>query len=95
VFRWIGGFKMICTRRATLEDLVAINQLTFEMHNHLGRLVGLRFKKQDLAEEMYQGEDDLKNVYVAENNAEVVGCIASPKRFSKTNFSADTFTCIT
>jgi hypothetical protein len=78
-----------------VEDLVAINQLTLEMHNHLGRLVGLKFTKQDLAEEMYQGEDDLKNVYVAENNAGVVGCVAFSQEISKTNFSADTFTCIT
>jgi N-acetylglutamate synthase-like GNAT family acetyltransferase len=77
---------MIRIRRATVEDLVGINQLTFEMHNHLGRLVGLKFNKQDLAEEMYQGEDDLKNVYVAENNAGVVGCVAFSQEILENEF---------
>jgi ribosomal protein S18 acetylase RimI-like enzyme len=50
------------------------------MHNHLGALVGIKFTKEELKEEMYKSEQDLKNVYVAESDGKVVGYISfSPK----------------
>jgi ribosomal protein S18 acetylase RimI-like enzyme len=77
---------MIHTRRATVDDVAAINQLTFEMHNHLGELVGLKFTKLNLAEEMYEKEDDLKNVYVAENSTGVVGYMAFSQEIRQNEF---------
>jgi N-acetylglutamate synthase-like GNAT family acetyltransferase len=77
---------MIYTRKATVKDLVAINELTFEMHNHLGALAGLKFTKQDLAEEMYESEEDLNDVYVAEENAEVVGYMAFSQEICENEF---------
>jgi ribosomal protein S18 acetylase RimI-like enzyme len=84
--RIIGTFKMIHTRKATIKDLPAINELTFEMHDDLGALVGLKFNKQDLADEMYERGEDLKNVYVAENNTRVVGYMAFSKEIRENEF---------
>jgi ribosomal protein S18 acetylase RimI-like enzyme len=77
---------MIHTRRATVKDLAAINELTFEMHNHLGALVGVKFNKRDLADEMYESEEDLKNVYVAEKNRAVVGYMAFSQEIHENEF---------
>jgi len=72
---------MMRIRRALVKDLGTINELTFEMHNHLGSLVGIKFNMEDLKEEMYESKQDLKNVYVAESNGKVVGYMAfSPRR---------------
>jgi ribosomal protein S18 acetylase RimI-like enzyme len=77
---------MIHARKATVKDLAAINELTFEMHNHLGALVGLKFNKQDLADEMYESEEDLKNVYVAQKNRAVVGYMAFSQEIHENEF---------
>jgi ribosomal protein S18 acetylase RimI-like enzyme len=77
---------MIQTRRAVVKDLDAINELTFEMHNHLGALVGIKFNKQELANEMYENEEDIKNVYVAEKDAEVIGYMAFSKEVHENEF---------
>ena len=37
-------------RQARIEDISDINKLTLQMHNHLGRLVGLKF---DVEDELY------------------------------------------
>ncbi len=87
---------MIQTRRAVVKDLDAINELTFEMHNHLGALVGIKFNMQELANEMYENEEDIKNVYVAEKDAEVIGYMAFSKEVhEKRVFSANTIIYIT
>ncbi len=70
------GSKAMRVRRALVKDLDAINELTFEMHNHLGALVGIKFNMEELKEEMYESEEDLKNVYVAELDGKVVGYMA-------------------
>jgi ribosomal protein S18 acetylase RimI-like enzyme len=59
-----------------VKDLDAINELTFEMHNFLGSLVGVRFSVGQLKDEMYENEEDLNNVYVAEFDGKVVGYMA-------------------
>ena len=41
---------MIGIRRASVKDLDAINDLTVEMHNHLGALVGIKFSIEELKE---------------------------------------------
>jgi len=60
-------------RKALIKDLGAVNELTVEMHNYLGSLVGVKFTMEDLKHEMYQNKEDLKNVYVAELDEKVVG----------------------
>jgi len=60
-------------RKALIKDLDAINELTFDMHDYLGALVGIKFTMDDLKEEIYQTREDLKNVYVAELDGKVVG----------------------
>ena len=77
---------MIRTRRALVKDLDAINELTIEMHNHLGALVGIKFTMEELKEEMYKSEQDLKNVYVAELDGKVVGYMAFSKEIHETEF---------
>lgn len=74
------------TRKAVLKDLEAINELTLEMHNYLGALVGIEFSKEELRHEMYESENDLKNVYVAEFDGNVVGYIAFSERIHKNEF---------
>jgi ribosomal protein S18 acetylase RimI-like enzyme len=59
-----------------VKDLDAINELTFEMHNSLGSLVGVRFSVGQLKDEMYENEEDLNNVYVGEIDGRVVGYMA-------------------
>jgi len=67
------GFDKVRVRRASVRDLDAINELTFEMHDYLGALVGVKFTLEDLKHEMYRSREDLKNVYVAELDGKVVG----------------------
>ncbi len=66
-------------RRAKREDIDEINRLTLQMHNHLGRLVGLEFTLDDLEDEFYDESDSLDGVYVAEVGGEVVGYISFSK----------------
>ncbi len=63
-------------RQAKREDTEEINRLTLQMHNHLGRLVGIKFTLDNLEEEFFDESDSLDEVYVAEVNGEVVGYIS-------------------
>jgi len=63
-------------RQAKREDIEEINRLTVQMHNHLGRLVGIKFTPDELEEEFFSESDSLDGVYVAEDDGEVVGYIA-------------------
>jgi len=66
-------------RQARKEDIDEINRLTLNLHNRLGRLIGVRFAEEELEEELY-GERDLEGVYVAEIEGKLAGYIAfSPK----------------
>jgi GNAT superfamily N-acetyltransferase len=64
--------------KAKLEDIDEINTLTMEMHNHLGRLVGIKFTQDELEDEFFS-ESDLDSVYVAEVDGKVVGYISFSK----------------
>jgi len=63
-------------RQAKREDIDEINRLTMQMHNHLGRLVGVEFAFDDLKEEFFSESDSLDGVFVAEGNGKVVGYIS-------------------
>ena len=63
-------------RPAKREDIEEINRLTLQMHNHLGRLVGIEFAEDDLEDEFYDESDSLDEVYVAEVDRKVVGYIS-------------------
>jgi ribosomal protein S18 acetylase RimI-like enzyme len=76
-------------RRALIKDLDAINELTIEMHNYLGALVGIKFSRKELKEAMYGNEQNLENMYVAESDGKVVGYMSFPIRLMKTSFSAN------
>ena len=52
-------------RKARIEDLSAINQLTDAMHNYLAGLYKLKLADEELEEEHFT-EEQLENVYVAE-----------------------------
>jgi ribosomal protein S18 acetylase RimI-like enzyme len=69
-------------RKARLEDIEEINTLTTEMHNHLGRLVGIEFTRDDLEEEFFS-ESDLDCVYVAEVDGKVVGYVSFSKEVNE------------
>jgi hypothetical protein len=60
-------------REASVQDLNALNDLTLEMHSHLGTLVGIRFGRDELEEKMFEKLEDLENVYVAEVKGKIVG----------------------
>jgi ribosomal protein S18 acetylase RimI-like enzyme len=77
---------MIRTRRALVKDLDAVNELTFEMHNYLGSLVGISFTMRQLKDEMYQNEKDLTNVYVAEFDGKVVGYMSFSQNIHENEF---------
>lgn len=77
---------MIRTRRALIKDLDAINELTVEMHNYLGALVGIKFNREELKEEMFESEKDLKNVYVAEFDGKVVGYMSFSQKIDENEF---------
>ena len=67
-------------RRARREDIEAINRLTVQMHNYLGRLVGIEFSPEELEEEFFSETESLDGVYVAELDGKIVGYISfSPK----------------
>jgi len=74
------------TRKAMIRDLDAINELTVEMHNHLGALVGIQFSEEELKHEMYESEEDLKNVYVAESDGKVIGYMSFSHRTEENEF---------
>lgn len=59
-------------RQAKREDISEINRLTLQMHNHLGRLVGIEFTMEELEDEFYDETDSLEGVYVAEVDGKVV-----------------------
>jgi len=63
-------------RQAKREDIEEINRLTVQMHDHLGRLVGIEFTQEDLKDEFFSESDALDGVYVAEVDGEIVGYIA-------------------
>jgi len=58
--------KIIIIRKARLEDLETINVLTDAMHHYLAGLYGLELSPEELEEEHYE-EDELENLYVAED----------------------------
>jgi predicted N-acetyltransferase YhbS len=67
-------------RKAKPADIKAINKLSIEMHNHIGKLVGLRFSKQDLKHEMIDSKDLKKeNYYVSVADKQVIGFISFSK----------------
>ena len=63
-------------RKAKHKDIEEINRLTLQMHNHLGRLVGIKFSLDDLEEEFFSESDSLDGVYVAEVDGKIVGYIS-------------------
>ena len=63
-------------RQAKREDVEQINRLTLQMHNHLGRLVGVEFTVDDLEDEFFSESDSLDGVYVAEDDGKVAGYIS-------------------
>jgi len=63
-------------RQAKQEDIEEINRLTVQMHNHLGRLVGIKFTEDELEEEFFSESDSLDGVYVAEVDGKIVGYIS-------------------
>jgi len=63
-------------RQAKREDIEEINRLTVQMHDYLGRLVGIEFTQEDLKDEFFSESDALDGVYVAEVDGEIVGYIA-------------------
>jgi ribosomal protein S18 acetylase RimI-like enzyme len=69
-----------------VKDLDAVNELTFEMHNYLGSLVGISFTMRQLKDEMYENEKDLTNVYVAEFDRKVVGYMAFSQNIHENEF---------
>lgn len=62
-------------RPAKREDTEEISRSTLQIHNHLGRLVGIEFSVDDLEDEVYDESDSLDEVYVAEVDGQVVGYI--------------------
>jgi len=66
-------------RQAKREDIEEINRLTVQMHNHLGRLVGIEFATDDLEDEFFSESDSLDGVYVGEVDGKVVGYISFSK----------------
>jgi len=73
-------------RKALAKDLDAINELTLEMHNYLGALVGIKFSMEELKEEMFESEKELKNVYVAELDRKVIGYMAFSEKVEENEF---------
>lgn len=71
-------------RKATKKDLERINELTIEMHNSLGKPIGLKFTKEILEKELYN-ESDLKThvIYVAVIGAEIIGYICFNKEIEE------------
>jgi len=67
-------------RQAKREGIEEINRLTLQMHNHLGRLVGIEFSSDDLEEEFFSKSCSLDGVYVAEVNGKVVGYTSFSKQ---------------
>ena len=68
--------KTMRVRQAKREDIEEINKLTIQMHNHLGRLVGIEFTLDDLKEELFSESDSLDGVCVADVDGKVVGYIS-------------------
>jgi len=66
----------IIVRKARVEDLKAINDLTDAMHHYLAGLYGLKLSAGELEEEHYD-EDELEDTYVAEEvEGGVIGCMS-------------------
>jgi GNAT superfamily N-acetyltransferase len=70
-------------RKARLEDLEAVNDLTDDMHNYLAKLYGLKLSKEELEEEHYD-ESDLEQTYVAEDGEkDIVGYMSFSKNYDE------------
>lgn len=67
-------------RPAKCEDIEEINRLTIQMHNYLGRLVGVKFSSEDLEEEFLSESESLQGIYVAEADGKVVGYVSFSKK---------------
>lgn len=79
-------------RRAKSEDIKEINRLTLQMHNHLGRLVGIEFSADDLKDEFYNESGSLNGVYVAEVDGKVVGYISFSDRIREDEWCGKYYT---
>ena len=66
----MANMEITC-RKARVEDLEAINELTDTMHNYLAGLYGLELSREELEEEHLE-EEELENTYVAEKGGEIV-----------------------
>ncbi len=75
-------------RPAKREDIEEINRLTLQMHNHLGRLVGIQFTVGDLEDEFYDESDSLDGVYVAEVGGKAVGYISFSNKIREDEWCA-------
>ncbi|MFX1486382.1 MAG: GNAT family N-acetyltransferase [Promethearchaeota archaeon] len=69
---------MVTVRKARVEDLDAINELTDIMHRHMANPYRLELSKEELEEEHF-GEGELENTYVAESAGNVFGYISFSK----------------
>lgn len=79
-------------RRAKSEDIKEINRLTLQMHNHLGRLVGIEFSADDLEDEFHNESDSLNGVYVAEVDGKVAGYISFSDKIHKDEWCGKYYT---
>jgi len=70
------GSEGMQIRQAKREDVEEINRLTLQMHNHLGKLVGIKFSLEDMEEEFFDESDSLDEVYIADVKERVVGYIS-------------------
>jgi ribosomal protein S18 acetylase RimI-like enzyme len=71
----------IFIRKASITDIKSINELNFEMHNHLAKLLGLKFLKEELkSEEVNEKELKKENFYVAVIENKVRGFVAFSKK---------------
>jgi ribosomal protein S18 acetylase RimI-like enzyme len=75
-------------RPAERKDVKELSRLTIQMHNHLGRLVGVEFSADDLGEEFFSGSESLAGVYVAVVTGKVVGYISFSKKIHKDEWCA-------
>jgi len=72
------GGNSIIIRKARVEDLDVINELTDMMHRYMANLYRLELSREELEEEHFD-EEELDNTYVAESAGNVVGYISFSK----------------
>jgi ribosomal protein S18 acetylase RimI-like enzyme len=77
---------MLEVRTALVKDLDAINKLTFKMHRYLGSLVVIKFTMEELKEEMYENEEDLNNLCIAETDGKVNSYMAFSEEVHENEF---------